>query len=81
MEEGLPQIEVSKPIEDICQYYYVFANCHCYLASHMSTMNTCTEFDDEGDEINVVHNLVVENNDAPSNRTMLLLRQMTKILV
>ncbi len=31
MEETLPQLRVSKPVEDICQYCYAFFNRHRYL--------------------------------------------------
>ena len=37
-----PQLKVSKPVEDICQYCFVFANRHRYLANH-SSMEVCVE--------------------------------------
>ena len=48
-----PQLKVSKPVEDICQYCFVFANRHRYLANH-SAMDLCVECDDDGDDIDVV---------------------------
>ena len=48
-----PQLRVSKPVEDICQYCFVFANRHRYLANH-SSMELCVECDDDGDDIDVV---------------------------
>lgn len=46
------QLKVSHPVEDICQYYFVFTNCHRYLANH-SAMDLCVEYDEDGDEFNV----------------------------
>lgn len=48
-----PQLKVSRPVEDICQYCFVFANRHRYLANH-SGMQLCIECDDDGDDIEVV---------------------------
>ncbi len=66
-KKDYPQLKVSKPVEDICQHCFVFANRHRYLANH-SAMNVCTEFDEDGDEISVVRDLVVENNGAPQQQ-------------
>lgn len=68
-KKDYPQLKVSKPIEDICQYCFVFANRHRYLANHSAAMNVvCAEYDDDGDEINVVRSLIVENNDTPGQQ-------------
>jgi hypothetical protein len=48
-----PHLKVSRPVEDICQYCFVFANRHRYLANH-SGMQLCIECDDDGDDIEVV---------------------------
>ncbi len=40
-KKNYPQLKVSRAVEDICQYCFVFANCHCYLANH-SAMSLCT---------------------------------------
>jgi hypothetical protein len=46
-KKDYPQLKVSRPVEDICQYCYVFAHRHRYLANHSLT-DTCIEFDDDG---------------------------------
>ncbi len=33
-KKNYPWLKVSWPVEDICQYCFVFANCHRYLANH-----------------------------------------------
>ena len=48
-----PQLKVSRPVEDICQYCFVFANRHRYLANH-SANDLCDECDKDGDDIQVV---------------------------
>lgn len=48
-----PQLKVSQPVEDICQYCFVFANKHRYLTNH-SGMQLCIECNDNGDDIKVV---------------------------
>ena len=57
-----PQLKVSKPVEDICQYCFVFANRHRYLANH-SAMELCVECDDDGDDIDVVRPSALDNAD------------------
>ena len=56
-----PQLKVSKPVEDICQYCFVFANRHRYLANH-SSMEVCVECDDDGDDIDVVRPAALAND-------------------
>ena len=58
-----PQLKVSRPVEDICQYCFVFANRHRYLANH-SGMELCIECDDDGDEIEVVRHRDDDNEDG-----------------
>ena len=52
-KKDYPQLKVSRPVEDICQYCYVFAHRHRYLANHSLT-DTCIEFDDDGDPVTVM---------------------------
>ena len=45
-----PQLKVSRPAEDICQYCFVFANRHRYLANHSlrgGTSGSSTEEDED----------------------------------
>ena len=35
-------MKVSRPAEDICNYCFVFANCHRYLANHSTTETLTT---------------------------------------
>jgi len=60
-----PQLKVSSPVEDICQYCFVFANRHRYLANHSAAMTVCAECDEDGDEVTVVRNFVVNENETP----------------
>jgi hypothetical protein len=47
-----PQLKVSRPAEDICQYCYVFAHRHRYLAKHSSAGGvTCLECDEDGNDV------------------------------
>ncbi len=58
-----PQLKVSRPVEDICQYCFVFANRHRYLANH-SGMELCIECNDDGDDIEVVRHRDDDNEDG-----------------
>jgi len=49
-----PQLKVSRPMEDICQYCFIFANRHRYLANHSATA-LCIECDEDGGDVNVIH--------------------------
>jgi len=82
-KKNYPQLKVSHPVEDICQYCFVFANRHRYLANH-SAMNVCTECDEDGDGVEVVRPLALndgtileadccnENDDDRSNATTIV---------
>lgn len=66
-----PQLKVSRPLEDICQYYYVFAHRHKYLANHLSA-DTCIELDEDGDAVTVMqpttadaYGVDADGNDIP----------------
>jgi hypothetical protein len=63
-KKNYPQLKVSHPVEDICQYCFVFANRHRYLANH-SAMDLCVECDEDVDNVDVVRHTVVEENGTP----------------
>ena len=48
-----PQLKVSRPVEDICQYCYVYANRHRYLANHSSAVmcGVCNDSDEMGIDV------------------------------
>lgn len=50
-----PQLKVSRPVEDICQYCYIFAHRFRYLAKHGGTPTiggvTCVESDENGNDL------------------------------
>ena len=58
-----PQLKVRHPVEDICQYCFIFANRHRYLANH-SAMDVCIECDEDGDDINVIRPSALDDNDG-----------------
>jgi len=65
-KKNYPQLKVSRPAEDICQYCFVFANRHRYLANH-SAMNSCTEYDEDGDDIQVVRPSALDDGNIEAD--------------
>jgi hypothetical protein len=56
-KQDYPHLKVSRPVEDICQYCYVFAHRHRYLANHVSSTDTCIEVDADGDAVTVLRTM------------------------
>ena len=68
-KKNYPQLKVSCPVEDICQYCFVFANRHRYLANQSAAMDLCVGCDEDGDDVDVVRHSVVEENGTPQSQS------------
>ncbi len=49
-KKNFPQLKVSRPAEDICQYCFVFANRHRYFANHMPSGTIDDDQDSDNNE-------------------------------